>query len=85
MSKDNDGVCGHCGHCKHCGHTPEPVKPAAPVFPWINPQPQPWRFDGSWICACGQRVYSHQVHSCPLGIGPTWTSSGSITLSAGNS
>jgi hypothetical protein len=78
----SEGVCPHCGYCKHCGHTPSPEMPPWPAP--LYPMPQPYRFDGSWICVCGQRVYSMQVHNCPLRIGPTWTSTG-MMLSGTNS
>lgn len=77
---EKEGVCPNCGHCKHCGHTPEAVKPAPAAVPHA-----PYYFDGSWICVCGQRVYSHQVHVCPQRIGPTWTTATNVKMYLGAS
>ena len=59
--------CPNCGYCEKCGRSDNPWG----VQPW--PKPQPYHFDGSWICVCGQRVYSMQYHQCPVNPGPTRT------------
>jgi hypothetical protein len=54
-----------CATCEYLRRTE--VKPAPDPFPWrLVPQAPPVTEQG-WMCRCGARVYSMQVHHCPLG------------------
>ena len=63
--------CPNCGYCEKCGRSDDTLWKK--LVPNTIPR-QPYFTDGSWICACGQRVYSMQYHICSQIPSPRWFS-----------